>query len=95
MQCEACGATLHENAKVCPNCQAPVGAAAAYHNAEGEETVLDAVERFLARHVMPHARVIILVAVIIILLSVLLAWRPWSRPEPPSPYSFPVPGLQR
>ena len=95
MQCEACGATLRENASVCPNCHAQVGNATAYRDTESEETGLDVIERFMARNVTPHARVIILTAVVIVLLSVLLAWHPWSRPEQPSPYAFPVPGLQR
>jgi hypothetical protein len=53
-------------------------------------------ERFFARHITPErAKLIIGAAVLIVLLSILLAWHPWSRPERPSPYSFPVRGLQR
>lgn len=94
MQCEACGATLRENAKVCPNCQAQVGAAEHYASAD-EETGLAVIERFMARHIMPHARAILVAAAVILLLAVLFAWHPWRHPEQPSPYSFPVPGLQR
>jgi len=98
MQCEACGATLHENATVCPNCRAPVATPAA-GNHDGvyeEETWRDAAERFLARNLTPRrAKLIIEAAVVIALLSVLLAWHPWNRPARPAPYSYPVPGLRR
>jgi len=94
MQCEACGATLRENAKVCPSCQAQVGAAEQYTSAD-DETGLAVIERFLSRYIMPHARIILVAAAVVVLLCVLLAWHPWRHVEQPSPYSFPVPGLQR
>ncbi|MHB0935183.1 MAG: hypothetical protein ACYDCO_20575 [Armatimonadota bacterium] len=95
MQCEACGATLHENAKMCPNCHAQVAVATEHDASQDEESFLAVVERFMARSITPHARIIIAAAVMILLLFVLFAWHPWVRPEQPSPYSFPVPGLQR
>jgi uncharacterized membrane protein YvbJ len=96
MQCEACGAILHEGATACPNCRAPVSTAAPPAETYEEETWFAAVERIFTRYfTLRRAKIIIGVAVVVLILAVLLAWHPWRRLERPSPYSFPVPGLQR
>ena len=95
MQCAECGAELTSSASTCPNCQASITPAKSASSAPADEedaTWVEVVDRFFVRHIQPRARLIIGVSVAVVLMSLLLAWHPWSRPVKPSPYSFPVEG---